>query len=282
MPKKQVYHRWSPTLGGGFAGTPEEVWGTLPYDPDRHINEDVVYCGLYGLPDFYSLWRHKGKKYIWWCGSDITHFVNGYWLDTSGSIRLDPRVMAKWISKNCDSWVENEVESKALGELGIKTQRCPSFLGNIDDYEVSFKPGNKVYTSVSGDDFKLYGWHLIPELALRNPDIEFHLYGNNKEWISPNTWNSRNIVVHGRVSQEQMNKEIKEMQGALRLTEFDGCSELIVKAMLWGQYAFSLIEYPFIDKIDKIKLLPTWLPNMIGRNWWIKNLNKYPWNQKLQ
>ena len=147
-------------------------------------------------------------------------------------------------------------------------------MGNVDDYKVSFKQGNKVYTSVSGDDFKLYGWHLIDTLAKRNPKIDFNLYGNVKYWKT----RQPNVILHGRVSQEEMNRQTKEMQGALRLTEFDGCSELIVKAKLWGQYAFSLISYPYVNKVEDLHFLAeTKKADDLGREWWIKNLNKYPW-----
>lgn len=278
MPK--VLNKWqcriAPSLGGGFAGTPNEVWGTKDYKNDT---DPTVFFGLYGLPDFYTLWAHKGKKAILWCGSDITHFINGYWLDKQGSIKLSPTALGRWINDMCESWVENEIEANALEKLGIKARICPSFLGNIEDYEISFKPGNKVYTSVSGDDFKLYGWHLIDELAERNPKIDFNLYGNIKYWKTKKP----NVILHGRVSQEVMNEEIKQMQGALRLTEFDGCSELIVKAILWGQYAFSLIEYPGVHDVESLRLLNDFVsPNEVGRDWWIKNLNKYPWNLRLQ
>ena len=75
--------------------------------------------------------------------------------------------------------VEQTVDDAAVD---IESQVCPSFLGDVNKFEVSFKPGNKVYTSVSGNDFKLYGWDKIPKLALENPAIEFHLYGNSKQW----------------------------------------------------------------------------------------------------
>lgn len=260
MPKKQVYHRWSPTLGGGFAGTPEEVWGTLPYNSDKHINEDVVFCGLYGLPDFYALWRHKGKKYVWFCGSDITHFINGYWLDTRGSIKLSPHALATWINKNCESWVENEVEAKALSKVGIKTKICPSFLGNVDNFkpqETYLHQAPRYYSSVSGNDFKLYGWDKINKLAKTDPNIRYYLYGNTIEWKAP-----KNVIVRDRLSQEEMDSEIKSMTGAIRLVEFEGFSEIVAKSILWGQKPISAIKYDY----DRESLL--------------KVLNCYPWNSK--
>jgi len=240
----------APTLGGGFDGTPNKCWGTKNYKSDT---EATVFFGMYGFPDFMGLWKHKGPRYILWCGSDIQYFLNGYWLDKEGKMRLRRFDLASWIDTYCVNYVENEKEQSALRSIGIRSKVVPSFLGNVNKYKVNFKPGNKVYTSVSGNDFKLYGWDKIPQLAEDNTDIEFHLYGNTVE-INPV---AKNIIVHGRVPIAQMNKEIKKMQGALRLTEFDGASELIVKAMLMGQYAFSFIEYPHVNKVNELNLLKT-------------------------
>ena len=119
-------HRIAPSLGDGFAGTPAIAWGTKEY---INQEEPAVFMGLYGLPDFYTLWRHKGRKAIFWCGSDIRHFINGYWLSEKGDIRLSPRPLAEWIQRNCESYVENGVEYDALKKWGIESKIVPSFLG---------------------------------------------------------------------------------------------------------------------------------------------------------
>jgi len=62
---QKVKHRWSPTLGA-LEDTPENIWGTEEYNPETDSELPTVFCGLYGLPDFYALWRHKGKKWVWW------------------------------------------------------------------------------------------------------------------------------------------------------------------------------------------------------------------------
>ena len=270
------FYRWAPALGD-FENSPEKIWGVKPFDPASF--EPCVFCGLYGLPDFYTLWRYRGKKYIWWTGSDIRHFINGYWLSESGDIKISVRSLATWIKKNCESWVENEVEADTLRKYGIESHVCPSFLGDFSDFKVNFTPSEhpKVYASVSGDDFKLYGWDKIAKMAASNPDIEFHLYGNT---VKPKIDFPQNVFVHGRVSKEQFNEEIKTMQGGLRLLPFDGCSEIIVKSILMGQYPVSEIPYPFVlspAEIGKIKEKKK--PNLEGRQWFLENLNKYPWSK---
>ena len=273
---EEIFCRMAPSLGE-LEGTPLEAWGTPEYEGD--LDAPTVFFGLYGLSDFYTLWRHRGKKWILWAGSDIRHFDSGYWLDQVGDIKLDPKALAKWINENCESWVENEIEQKVLQTQGIKSQVCPSFMGDLNKYEVEYKWSEvpKVYASVSGDDFNLYRWDGVEKLAKENPDIEFHLYGNTKPWES----RSPNIVVHGRVKKHIMNAEIKKMQGGLRLLKFDGFSEILAKSVLWGQYPVSAIEYPHMLPVEEISRLHAkhhW--NAEGRNHYLGAINKFPWNQK--
>ena len=215
-----------------------------------------------------------------WCGTDITHFINGYWLDEKGRIKLHPAPLARWLNENCDNYVENMVEYEVLRKIGIHSKVVPSFLGNVEDYEISYRPSDrpKVYTSVSGNDFELYGWDEIPKLAKENPGIEFHLFGAT----GPIPFDVKdNIVNHGRVPKEEMNREIKEMQGALRLTKMDGFGEILAKSVLWGQWPVSSIQYPHMMSVKEIGTLKGRTePNEEGREYYVKNLNKYPWNTK--
>lgn len=270
MQKQKWQCRWSPTLGS-LEGTHQEIWGTDEYtDQER----STVFFGIYSLNDFYVLWRHQGERHILWAGGDITRFSDGYWLEDGGGIRVDVKPLAEWINKHCTSWCENEVEAQKLADCGISAKVQPSFLGNVNDFVLSFKPGNKVYASVSGNNFDLYGWEKIDELAKLNPGLQFHLYGNTVVWIPE----AANITIHGRVTKEVMNDEIKDMQCGLRMTEFDGFSEILAKSILWGQWPVSLIEYPHILKPNQLsEVLNKQEPNIEGREYYLKNLNKFPW-----
>ena len=251
-------YRWAPSLGD-FEESPEKVWGVEPYDPNG--TEPCVFCGIYGIKDLMALWNYKGKRYVWYAGSDIRHFLNGYWIDDRGGIRMTSRPWAKWINKNCEVYVENLIEKQALSKIGIGAIVIPSFLGDVKKF-----PPQKIrtdrkryYTSVSGDDFELYGWQKIFDMADENPDIEYHLYGNIKEpFYTP----TGNIFIHGRVPKEQMNEEVKTMTGAIRMVEFEGFSEILAKSILWGQKPISLIPYDYT------------------RESLLKVLNAYPWNTK--
>lgn len=271
--------KYAPSLGP-LEDTPNNVWGTKPYLDEF---QNTVFFGIYGLNDFYELWRHKGRKAILWAGSDIRHFINGYWLDEEGKIRIEPEALARWINENCENYTENGVEAEALRVLGIESKIVPSFLGKAADYEVSYEPLDRpqVYASVSGDDFALYGWEQI-EMVADECAVDFHLYGNTIPWKSKHN----NVFVHGRVPKEQMNEEIRKMHCGLRVLEFDGFSEIIAKSILWGQYPITRIGYPHIDSYTNNKELVQLLndlvtkrePNLKVREYYKKNVNQYPWN----
>lgn len=275
MQKVKWQCRWSPTLGE-LEAPHQEVWGTDDYtDTER----PTVFMGLYSLNDFYALWRHKGEKAILWCGSDIRHFAKGYWLDDIGNIRIDYKAFAEWINKYCDNYVENKAEADALEKVGIWTKIIPSFLGDVNKFQISYvsRDRPKVYASVSGNDFELYKWGEIEKLAGKHPDIDFYLYGNTKEWKTLNN----NVIIRGRVDKEVMNEEIKAMQGALRLLPLEGFSEVIAKSVLMGQYPISAIPYPHTLSPDELGLLKYKKePNYQGREYYIKILNNYKWNIK--
>jgi hypothetical protein len=251
--------RWSPTLGGGFEKTPYEAWGVEKYDPDKDINEPTVFCGMYGLSDFHVLYNHKGKKYVWWVGSDIRYLMAGYKVDDINN-KSTSRGIAGWINRRCESWCENQVEYEALKEMGIESKVAPSFLGDVDDFPEQKIPleETRFYSSVSGDDFKLYGWDRINEMAKLFPENKFYLYGNTKPWKAP-----KNVIVRGRVSNKEMNDETKKMAGVVRYVRFEGFSEIVCKAILWGQQVMSDIPYNYT------------------RESLLKVLNKYPWNERI-
>jgi hypothetical protein len=272
--------RVSPTLGA-LEDTAENIWGTLPY---TNKAKPTVFMGIYSLKDFNTLWEHQGRRAILWCGSDIPRMTSGYWLDEIGSIKNDPQPLAEWIDQHCENYVENGVEHQALETVGIRSKIVPSFLGKVEDYSITYEKNSRpnVYLSVSGDNFAMYGWELV-EMIADQCDVDFHLYGNTKPWKSAHS----NVFVHGRVPKEEMNEEIKYMQCGLRTLEFDGFSEVLAKSVLWGQHPISYIGYEHITNyngsqdnlINRLNnLVHKRGPNTVARDYYLKNLNKYPWN----
>lgn len=267
--KEQFCCRWSPTLGD-LEDTHEKIWGTRKYAKLDKYNP-TVFFGIYSLKDFFTLWEHRGERYILWAGGDILRMVDGYWLDDIGEIKVNPKDLASWITQECKSYVENQVEHDKLLSIGIKSEIIPSFLGDINKFPKSdsIKTDKKrYYASVSGDNFEQYGWQKIGAMAWANKDTEYHLYGNKGIFVYQGGWPD-NVFIHGRVPKEQMNEEIKSMTGCIRLVDFDGFSEVVAKAVLMGQEVISAIDYPFLKAENPREEL-------------LKVLNRYPWNNKLQ
>lgn len=275
--------RVAPSLGA-LEGDPNDVWGTITYNYAQHKDVPTVFFGLYDLRDYIALWRHRGKAWVLWAGSDIVNLRAGF-IFNNGKLRwLSKLLRGNWwvrpILKKAEHWVENKWEHDQLLELGIRSKVTPSFMGNVNDYKVSFKPGNKVYLSASEGRQEEYGWWEIEErIAPTYPDFEFHLYG--AEWSSAHP----NVFCHGRVPKKVMNSQIKHMQGSLRLNKTDGFSEITAKSILWGQWAWTYLPNPFTsfnqtyDPIEGFLSHLSGKANRLAREYYLARFNKYPWCQ---
>lgn len=275
--------RVAPSLGD-LEGHPNDVWRTTDY---VFLKEPTVFFGLYDLRDYVALARHEGKAWVLWAGSDLRNLDQGF-IFNDGKLRSLSRLLrGNWwilpILQKAEHWVENDWERSVLEKYNIRATVCPSFMGNMDDYEMSFTPGNKVYLS-SGNQRQLeYGFGIVEYIAPLVPEVEFHLYG------AP--WDSQceNIIVHGRVEKEIMNEEIRHMQSGIRLNSTDGFSEVTAKSVLWGQWPISWLYTPHVTHapntaalINELRAIPTKeKTNTVAREYYRKTLNRYPWNSHV-
>lgn len=271
------------SLGGGFAGNPKETWGCVDYT-DR--TKPCVFCGMYDLRDYIALWRHKGKSYVFWCGSDVRNLSNGFTLN-DGKLRLISKWLGTWwverILKKAEHWVENSWEQNELLKFGIESKICPSFFGDIKEYKpyYFFSSNPDVYICCGKGRQAEYGFDTIERIAPRLPKLRFHLYGDN--WITKHS----NVFVHGQVIMGQMDEETKNMQCALRLNETDGFSEIIAKAVLREHYVVTKLKYPLIPSYETEDELVEYLgsltrayqPNVKARQYYQKIINQFPWCQ---
>lgn len=277
--------RVAPSLGA-LEGTHQEVWGTEEYHWIKHRKEKCVFFGVYDLRDYLALWWHRGGGWILWAGSDIRNLSQGfafndgkiYWLSKAlkGSL-------TRWILKQVkryQNWVENAWEGNLLEKMGVFSDICPSYMGQKEEIGVSYRQNDpcNVYLSASEGRQEEYGWGVVERIASWLPNHVFHLYGAS--------WETRyeNVIVHGRVPKEQMNREIRKYQIGLRLNETDGFSEILAKAVLMGQYAIGRIAHPHIpsyenemDLILKLNKLSKEREPNEAREWYLNNLNRYPW-----
>ena len=283
--KQEYCCRWAPSLGE-LENTHQAVWGTKDYIYKEDKLKPTVFFGLYDVRDFWALWRHKGKRYVFWGGSDIEHLRQGF-LFNSGKLKWLGR-FCKWsipllikLLKNCEHYVENEIQQRKLEALGLGARVQSSFLGKIEDFPITYKHSEKPNVFISGHPGREYeyGFDFVEELAKKVPECIFHLYGAS--WKSE----KENIICHGRVSKEQFNKEIQNYQCGLRPNIADGASEIMVKSILNGGYPITRIKYSFVDYYETEEELIILLkalknqkePNIEARKWWVKNLNNFPW-----
>lgn len=273
--------RIAKSLGGGFEGTPNDVWGTVDYT-DKY--EPCVFFGLYDVRDYLALWLHRGKRWVLWAGGDLKNLDSGFALN-DGKLKWMSKIPIKWwlipLLKRCENWVENYWEARVLAKFGIQSHICPSFLGNIDDFPVSYQYSDRpnVYISCSGGKESEYGIDQIQRIASKVSECDFHIYGSDFGDFSQS-----NVLPHGKVPIKQMNEEISHMQCGLRLNKTDGFSEISAKSILMGQYPITYLDYPRIDRFktdeELIKLLKELrnkrLPNGVS-NYYRLILNQYPW-----
>ena len=177
-----------------------------------------------------------------------------------------------------------------LASLRIESQICPSFLGNVDDFPITYKHSDKPNVFISGhpDREDEYGFSLVKKIADEVPECTFHLYGSDNWGYAEG---KKNVIYHGRVPKEQFNKEIRDFQCGLRLNKSDGASEIMVKSVLNGGYPITFLQYPMVDnfqtKEELIRLLKDLKnkkePNLKARKYYYETLNNFPWNlQKHQ
>ena len=219
---------------------------------------------MYHVGDYFRFLLHRGPATIFWCGSDILNLEKSYfWWYTL------PWEKAKHLC-------ENEIEQASLRNLGIPSEILPMCFDDIrinTHYKQSKTP--HVYLCAQPGYEKEYGVDVIEKFACLLPETTFHIYGIKQQ--SKN----KNVVFHGKVSNEQFTKEIKQYQAGLRLNKFDGFSEVLAKSVLMGQYPISMIKYPFITYVENIGSLIIALRNLKynkksnfqARDFWIKKLS---------
>jgi len=265
------------TSGGvhHFGEKIQKIWGLKKWEGISDPDKDILFFGMYAKEDYDVFWQFEGKKTIFWCGNDILRaFMNPERLRI---VKENPET---------EHWCETQTQADELARGGICASVAPSFLEDVNDFPVSFKPTDKPHIYLSGhpDREEEYGFNLAKRMAVKFPDYTFHLYGADKKDDRNDC--PKNVIYHGWVSNKQFNEEIKNYQASLRANQHDGNSEIPMKAMLMGQYAITLLPYKYAwqykneEELAELlqRLCETKKPNIEARDYWGKNLNKYPFN----
>jgi len=257
-----------------FGAKIEKVWHIKEWNGWKDEDKDVLFFGMYEMEDYQVFNNFEGKKTIFWCGSDIPRiFMNP---ERMRIVKENPEI---------EHWVETGAQADELTEAGIKANISPSFLEDINEFPLSFKPTNEPHVYLSGHPGREeeYGFNLAKRMAIKFPLITFHLYGVDKEDNRNDC--PGNVIYHGWVSNKQFNEEIKNYQAGIRPNQHDGNSEIPMKAMLMGQYAITYLPYKyawqFHNEEELVELLQrlceTKKPNITAREYYGKSLNLFPW-----
>jgi len=260
----------------GFKDRAEKTWGLERWDGIDDPVKEVVFFGLYHERDFSVFENDFTKRIVFWCGSDISRVIADY---------ERRRILKNY--PETEHYVENEVEQIELHNVGIESKIVPSFLDDFNKYPVSFKPPTdrkwKIWLCAHPEREDEYGIALVKRWAEKDPELEFHIYGVEKQIRDKEL---PNMIFHGKVPEEQLNEEIKSYHAGFRPNFHDGNSEVTMKSILLGQYPITRIKYNDIwnyeteqqlrECFDKLKEQTE--PNK-AREIWINKLNKFPFLQ---
>lgn len=200
----------------------EKMLNMKRYDMVIDIEKPVFFEGLYFQEDYDAFYFHMGKKVVFWNGSDILRMLqNPEWIKV---IKENP---AKHLCSN-------EQEQKELKAVGINADVTPIFFGDIEKYQICFRPSKitKVYMNAHPEREEEYGVQNAIDAINKTEGIELHIYGI--DGVS-----SIKVIYHGLIPEEDMDEQIKEYQGCLRLNDHDGMSQIVIKSILMGQYVIS-------------------------------------------
>ena len=191
----------------------------IPLENYNDITKPVLFLGLYFKADYDVFMNHKGKIIVFWNGSDVQRLLSN----------LVHRVIIK--SKPAKHYCHNKQLQDELKSIGLDAEITPLFFGYKDDYKVSYNPSEitKVFVNAHVGRETEYGIDIVKELASDIKEIEFHIYGITGE-------STTNLIYHGQIPEAQMDNEIKNYQGCLRLNAHDGCSQIVIKSELLGLY----------------------------------------------
>ena len=112
-----------------FGPKAEKTWGLERYRFPRDLFKPVVFFGMYHVMDYAYFLLHRGTKMILWAGHDLINLKKNKW-------------MCPFLRK-ADNFVENTLEQDELAELGIDSLVRPSFVEDIDDFPITFKPTSR-------------------------------------------------------------------------------------------------------------------------------------------
>lgn len=205
--------------------------------------DPTIFFGFYHIGDYLRLLCHMGPTKIFWCGSDIKTF---------------PEIVRILMGDDVKSVCENTAEAMELMRRGIHTTIQPQLLDDPEKYQTSYVQSGrpKVWITTHPKRAKEYGVDRLYEIARQVPEVDFAIFGCGKAGVSEAgttidglhfPYILKNVTLYDRFPTDEFDRWTSRMQATIRFNAFDGFSENLAKAVLRGQYAYSVIPYPDIE-----------------------------------
>lgn len=239
------------------------------YNPETDIYEKVLFIGLYSIEDYKIFAEHRGRKAIFWNGSDVTILEKEPIFQEI--LKAQPRITHA---------THNEQLKEELAKMGIEAEIAPIFFGDPKAITPSFIPAEttEFYMTMHPERETEYGLQWIRFIENDLENVKIHIYGVTGQ-------DTEKVVFHGIVPEEQMNEEIKKFHGAIRLNKHDGESQTVLKSILLGQYPITLKKYDMVAQAEDSEKLKEEIkkvqektkPNLETRDHWLEKLNNFNW-----
>ena len=209
--------------------------------------DPTIFFGCYHIGDYLRIIFHRGEGVVFFCGSDILQL---------------PKWMVPFLRKY-RNYCENSVEATKLHALGLGTEIHPMLFDDHNKYQITYEHSSEptVWMSYHLGREEEYGLYRFIGIAREIPNLRFRFF-------------------NGQTPIDDFDEVTSKYQATIRFNEFDGFSENLAKAMLRGQYAWSVIPYPDVETITDDATLIRQLKELANKHqphdtsYWREQLSK--------
>jgi len=189
----------------------------LPFMFYSNKMRPTLFLGLYFQRDYDVFTFHKGRRVVFWNGSDVLRMLGN----------MEWRECIK--NHKAEHYCHNQQLKDELAEVGIDAKIMPLFFGRFEDYQQSYEQSDivKAFMTVHAGREAEYGLNFMSKIIDEIDNFELHVYGIDGE-------DTDKIKYHGWVDERLQDAHIKKYQACIRLNKHDGMSQIICKSQLLG------------------------------------------------